>query len=130
MTASTVDAAPGGELSFSGYHCLVGPPGALRMSVERAGDLVVARLRGELDLHTVAAFAAALEDVCGSCRRLVVDLRGLDFIDSSGLHGLTQLRDGLAPAAQLVLVRGSENVHRTFEIVGLDRELTFVDALD
>jgi hypothetical protein len=26
-----------------------------------------------------------------------------------------------------VLIRGSENVHRTFEIVGLDRQLTFVD---
>jgi anti-anti-sigma factor len=115
---------------MSSFQRVVAPPGRLDLSVERSDDVVVVRLRGELDLHSVSAFEVAVEAACRSCRRLVIDLRALHFIDSSGLHGIMDLRDRLAPGAELLLVRGSASVHRTFGIVGLDQQLTFVEGLD
>jgi anti-sigma B factor antagonist len=113
------------------YERLAAAPGGLAWSVERRGDLVVGRLRGDLDLHSVAQFEAAVADVTREpCRRLAIDLRGLEFIDSSGLHAIARLPDRLPRGSELVLVRGRDTVHRTFEIVGLDQELVFVDALD
>jgi anti-anti-sigma factor len=116
-------------LDVTDHQRVAGSPGSLELSVERSGDLVVAHLRGDLDLHSVRELEAALPDTCRWCRRLVLDLRGLAFIDSSGLHGLVRVRDGLPSGVELMLVRGSPNVHRTFEIVGLGPQFTFVDAV-
>ena len=60
-------------------------------------------------------------------RRLVVDLRGLEFMDSTGLTLLTRWalgaeRDGFAFA----LVAGNERIQRLFELTGLAAHFTFV----
>ena len=60
---------------------------SFRVEVSRDGDNARLRLTGELDLDTtpiLQAEIAALRET-GS-RSLVLDLTGLDFIDSSGLH--------------------------------------------
>jgi anti-anti-sigma factor len=43
-------------------------------------------LRGELDIATAPAFAAAVEALNG--RPCEIDLEGLEFLDSAGLHAL------------------------------------------
>jgi anti-sigma B factor antagonist len=117
-------------LDVTSYQRLVGGPGGLKLAVARLDDVVLARVRGELDLKSVAAFEAAMDEAAHApCRRLVLDLRELDFIDSTGLHAITALGKRLI-GSELLLVRGPASVHRPFELVGLDRRLTFVDALD
>jgi anti-sigma B factor antagonist len=52
----------------------------------RSGDgRAVVALRGELDLADAAAVAAALTAVAAREPRIIVDLTGLEFIDSSGV---------------------------------------------
>ena len=61
-----------------------------------SGGYVVVALRGELDLMDAAAVAAALRAVAARQPRIIADLAGLEFIDSSGVaalaHGRRQAR--------------------------------------
>jgi anti-sigma B factor antagonist len=61
-------------------------------------------------------------------RLLILDLRGLTFVDSTGLR-LIMSAHGRARASgrRLVLVRGPDVVQRVFKITRLERELEFVD---
>ncbi len=65
---------------------------------------------------------------------VVLDLRGLEFMDSSGLRVVALADRRLSAAGRgLVLVRGRETVQRVFEITRMEERLTFVNepaALD
>jgi anti-anti-sigma factor len=112
------------------------PPGApappFTVDVQRRDDVVVVRPHGELDLATVETLRAALDGV-EDAGRLVLDLRGLSFIDSTGLHLLVALdsraqRDGFqltlvappAPADQAIQVSG---LHEALPFVAVDEEI-------
>jgi anti-sigma B factor antagonist len=82
---------------------------------------------GELDL----AGAAALEQTrleAESADALVLDLRGVGFMDSSGLRliALTAQR-AQELGRRLALVPGPEQVMRVFEITRMRERLDFVD---
>ena len=73
---------------------------------------------------------AALEPI-ENAKRLVLDLRGLSFIDSTGLHLLIALHqraqhDGF----QLTLVAPAGPADRAIRLSGLDQALPFVPAAD
>jgi anti-sigma B factor antagonist len=88
------------------------------------------RPAGELDMSSVPQLDARLREALeAGARRLVVDLRGLDFMDSTGLTLLMRWsraarQDGFAMA----LVRGDARIHRLFELTAMDQMFTFVDG--
>jgi anti-sigma B factor antagonist len=102
-------------------------PEPFRCELVPENGRTLVRLGGELDMSTVPLLEERLrEALAGGGRRLVVDLRGLDFMDSTGLTLL--MRWGLGAAQdgyELALVRGEDRVHRLFEITGLDSRFTF-----
>lgn len=55
------------------------------LSTSEYGGHVVVALRGELDITGAAGVAAALAVVAARKPEIVVDLAGLEFIDSSGV---------------------------------------------
>jgi ABC-type transporter Mla MlaB component len=66
-------------------------------AVERVGDAVVVRLTGELDLYNAHEVRNALvEQAAGEPERVVVDLSGVEFIDSTALGVLIEARTKLA----------------------------------
>jgi anti-sigma B factor antagonist len=85
---------------------------------------------GELDMFTVPVLEASLKKAHAEGHHtLVVDLRGLDFIDSTGLTLLTRWslgaeRDGF----DLALVAGSDRIQRLFELTRLITHFKFVDG--
>jgi len=91
-----------------------------------------ARVRpvGELDLSTVPVLEEQLRQAhAGGFRQVVVDLRGLEFMDSTGLTLLARWstgadRDGYAFA----VVPGSARIQRLFDLTGLGAVFTFVDG--
>jgi stage II sporulation protein AA (anti-sigma F factor antagonist) len=90
---------------------------------------VVLTLGGELDLATVALLHEQLDRAMRGRRAVVIDLSGLQFIDSSGLHVLMRAeRELRAAGGQLVLVYGSRAVHRVFELTGLDHYFAWHDS--
>jgi anti-sigma B factor antagonist len=101
----------------------------LVVDVEWRDGASVVQLRRELDLATVDVLRATLDGL-GACRSLVIDMRGLSFIDSSGLHLLVELqqraeRDGL----ELRLVAPPAPVDTPIRLCGLDERLPFVAEL-
>jgi anti-anti-sigma factor len=87
------------------------------------------RPRGELDISTVPILEGRLRDALGGGgRQLVVDLRELEFMDSTGLTLLVRWARGAAhDGYDLALIRGEPRVHRLFEITGLDATFVFAD---
>jgi len=62
-------------------------------------------------------------------KRLIVDLRGLTFMDSTGVRLLIELhRSTQRDAVQLSLVRPPAPVDTTIQTCGLDTMLPFVAA--
>jgi len=95
-------------------------PGSLEISSALVDDAVTISLQGELDLSSASRMEerfAAIDEQRPS--RVVVDLGGLAFMDSTGLRALL-LADELAREHnyELVLLPGQEAVQRVFEVTG------------
>jgi len=103
-------------------------PRPFAVDVQRRNDVAIVQPHGELDLATVETLRTALDGV-EIVGRLVVDLRGLSFIDSTGLCLLVTLnqraqRDGF----QLTLVAPAAPADTAIQVSGLDQALPFVAA--
>ena len=115
------------------------------VEVQRREHVTIVQPRGELDLASAETLRSTLEAAIADTQRavldgmedgarLVLDLRGLSFIDSTGLHLLVALdqraqRDGF----QLTLLAPAAPVDRAIQLCGLDQTLPFatrVDAVD
>jgi anti-sigma B factor antagonist len=86
---------------------------------------------GELDLATAPRLCARLDAARGArVRRLVVDLTGVDFIDSTGLRALmgasTELRHAGGKLAVALLPEGG--VARLFDVTGIRENLRTFDT--
>lgn len=62
------------------------------LSTRECGGHVVVALRGELDIADAAVVAARLAAVAASEPQIIVDLSGLEFIDSCGVAALARGR--------------------------------------
>jgi anti-sigma B factor antagonist len=109
------------------------------IDVQRREHVAIVQPRGDLDLATVetlrsrldAAIAetlrAVLDDGMETAARVVLDLRGLSFIDSTGLHLLVALEQRAAcDGFLLTLLAPAAPIDRTIRLCGLDQALPFV----
>lgn len=100
------------------------------ITAEHAPDaVIVLTLEGELDLASASKLEQELLSVeAGRPRRVVVDLGGLTFMDSTGMRTLALAqRRSLADSHELVLRRGPHQVQRVFELTGSQDTFTFED---
>jgi anti-sigma B factor antagonist len=107
----------------------IDPSGFSISTSERDGRTVVA-ISGELDLATAPELEEVLLERLDAGQRVVLDLRDLQFMDSSGLRVLvaahTRASDGKAGFAIVRPAEGSE-VARILEIAGIEGQLEIVD---
>jgi len=98
-------------------------------TTERAITLV---LTGELDLVSSPAMERVMDDLSRSDAELIiVDLSGLEFMDSTGLHLLLRVQQRAQEAGRrFALIRGGEAVQRLFDLTGLADSLTVVDSAE
>ena len=104
-------------------------PGTLVITSAIENGAVSIALSGELDLAGARQLEMRLDEAeRGSPERLVIDLRDLSFIDSTGLRLLLQA-DARARerGCELVLRRGEATVQRVFEVTGALDVLRFED---
>jgi anti-sigma B factor antagonist len=100
-------------------------PFGCEVQPERGGVRVLAA--GSLDMATAPVLEAQLAQLReAGFRRLIVDLRGLEFMDSSGLRLLLTWdaearQDGFA----IEFVKGPPAVQRVFDITGTASRVTF-----
>jgi anti-sigma B factor antagonist len=101
----------------------------LDFETTRNGTVAVIAATGELDLSGATVLEAELDRIAADpeLAAIVLDLRGLEFMDSSGLR-LIVLADMRARDAghRFALVKGPDTVHRVFEITRMSERLDFV----
>ena len=86
-------------------------------------------LVGELDLGSAPQLVAALKAAQRDGRPIVVDLRGLRFIDSTGLRTLLHASQaGSRAGLALQLIAGSPTVMRVFDLTGTAVHFEWAEA--
>jgi len=101
----------------------------LTVRVEHEADGLVIRAFGELDLSNAETLDAELRRaIGGDAGSIVLDLSGLDFIDSTGLRVLiSAAKQSRQDGARLAIRRGSEAVQQVIAVSGVDGTLPFID---
>lgn len=103
--------------------------------VDRRDGAVVVTLAGELDLYNAEEVRGALLEACATePQKLVVDLEGVRFIDSTALGVLIEARSRLADRSGFRLAAPGLETRRALEVSGLDRHFivhgTVAEALE
>lgn len=91
-------------------------------NVEQREGATAVVLRGELDVAAREAAATALaEAIAGGSGFVLVDLRGLAFMDLTGLHCLYDAKlQADAAGTPIVILDGSGPPHRLLALSGID----------
>jgi anti-anti-sigma factor len=95
--------------------------------VSQEGRVRTIALNGECDLDVFQDVDELVRrSVSGGSSALRIDLRGLTFIDSSGVRGLLIAKDwAVSKGSRFSIIPGSPNVMRVFALVGLLDKLPF-----
>jgi anti-anti-sigma factor len=90
-------------------------------------DRHVLVIEGELDLSGVPAFEAAASQLCQlGARHLLVDISGVDFIDSTGLRAILAVKSTCEEhGCGFSMTHGSGQAERLFELTRLVDRLPF-----
>jgi anti-anti-sigma factor len=101
-----------------------------QIHLDDQADVTRLRMSGELDLATSPRLEHAAETALEATpERLVLDVSGLRFIDSSGLRAIIVLHERAEREGwQLDVVRPPGQLVRVFQISGIDEHLNFIDA--
>lgn len=107
----------------------VGPH--LTVRIETRHDMASLALHGELDIATVPIVEDRLAHVEGvGVAVIMLDLRELTFIDSTGLHALLRARDrATSNGHRLVLVDASQSTRRLLELTRTEFLLDDAEAV-
>jgi anti-anti-sigma factor len=96
---------------------------------EESGAIVVT-LAGELDLHNADDVRRALEEASErGPARIVVDLSGVEFLDSTVLSVFVQARRRAGDAGGFRLAAAGPEPRRIFQVAGVDGYLELYDSV-
>lgn len=99
----------------------------MSLEIVSGGDSVTVHVTGEVDLASKHLLEEALANLGVEPRNLMVDLRGVTFIDSMGLAMLLRIdRLCTANGGSLALAAPSENVRKLLKMAQLDEVLTIL----
>ncbi|HUA05702.1 MAG TPA: STAS domain-containing protein [Solirubrobacteraceae bacterium] len=91
----------------------------LTLDTRRLGDAAVVSVGGDIDLTAADAVESALDAARGQCTVLVLDLRAVGFMDTSGLRLVISCQQRAeADGYRFAVVPGSDKIRRLFEIAG------------
>jgi anti-anti-sigma factor len=100
-----------------------------QVEVRREGSAAVIAISGELDLASGPRLEQELAALNSDITLVVVDLRQLEFMDSTGLSIIVRAHQRLAERdCELSLVRGSPQVQRLLDLTGVAERVRLVQA--
>ncbi len=102
----------------------------LTFTTDQVDTVTVLDVAGEVDLDTADLLRAEAEKALSDRPpELVLDLTGVDFLDSSGLGALLSLQRRLADEGGFLrLVIGSRHVRRVIDVTGMANVLAIYDT--
>ena len=95
-------------------------------SITAGGACAVVRITGEIDVYTAPQLRERVIDLIEhGTLHLIMDLRGVDFLDSTGLGAFVgSLKRLRARQGSLTVVTGSNRIRQIFQITGLTKVFT------
>lgn len=105
----------------------------MELTFEKKKDTLVVRIKGELDMHTADDLRQGIEKYLQdfpSLKNMILELKGVGFIDSSGVgvilgrYKTLRQRNGKVGAAAL-----NPSIKRIFELSGLLKIMPIYDTL-
>lgn len=101
----------------------------LEIAVSETGGVRLLRLRGELDMAGVDQLERLLTpNQTPEGATFVIDMRGLSFIDSSGLRALIMADERVRDeGGRFIVVRGPDRVNEILEMTGVAQRIELVD---
>ena len=104
----------------------------MRTEVSEIAGWTVVNVWGELDVATSPSLRETLIRLVGEgSNRLILDLDGVDFLDSTGLGVLVgALKRVRTHEGELALVCTQPRILKVFEITGLDKAVPLLPTLD
>ena len=101
-----------------------------RVDVRNEGAASVLALSGELDLSSSPQLEQELDRALQEgTSQLIVDLRELEFMDSTGLSVLVKAHQRVQEAGvQFAVVKGSAQVQRLLSLTGVADRITVADT--
>lgn len=105
--------------------------GLATVVIDEHEGVPVATVRGELDISNVDTIRRRLTDLPNLAFGIVLDLSGVDFMDSSGIALLYDLEQRFSRRSQRLIVVSPPGSapRRTLELVGLPTLATVIDEL-
>lgn len=102
---------------------------AIEVKIERDGDAVIVSPAGDVDLHRSPAFRERLKKVAEEKpKRLIVNLEGVPYMDSSGVATLVEaMQIARRQSMTLVLCGVQTRVRSILEIARLDQLFKIAD---
>ena len=106
------------------------PDAVFETDARQMGDVVVVSVTGELDMASAAALYRAV-DRAQDRGQIVVDLRDLTFIDSTGIRALIEVYSaGQNGHSTVSFIRGQAHVQRVLQMAGVEGLLAWVELPD
>lgn len=104
----------------------------LHIDTSVRADWHVVSPAGDIDLHTVPALRARLDDIrAQGRRRIAIDLTRVDFLDSSALGMLVSMQRELeSDSGQLRVACPQPQVSKVFRITRLAEVIPIYDSVD
>ena len=104
----------------------------MQYSFELEGQALIVTLRGELDLHTSPEFKEALTklfETHSHVTNLIMDVKGLSFVDSSGLGViLGRYRELQERGGRLFFVQANPQIKRILQMSGFQKISEFANS--
>ena len=96
-------------------------------TVETRPGKTIVRLCGDLDMASVAQCEERFRAIQLDAEALIVDLRGLTFLDSMGLSVLLGAHCGAQDqGGSVALIQGNRTIHRVFQITDTHTRVNWV----
>ena len=106
-------------------------PYELKLATQTRGLAAIVKVAGTLDIHGAPDLDREVDRLLrGQSREILVDLRGIDFMDSIGIRSLVRAhRTAMKAGVPLWIVRGGTAVSQVLRMTGVDVTLPMIDEL-
>ncbi|MEQ8665756.1 MAG: STAS domain-containing protein [Rhodospirillales bacterium] len=95
------------------------------------GEHLIIAFSGDIDLQSSSQARTVLLDAVSRGQPLLVDLSGVEYIDSSGVASLVEsFQKARKSGLDYVLVSVSDGARRVLELARLDKVFTIVSTID
>ena len=103
----------------------------MEFSCTEAGDVLIVRVMAErIDAAAALKFKDALRELTGAASHVALDLRDVQFVDSSGLGAIVAVMKLMGTTRRLYLAGLTPTVDKVFRLTRMDSIFTIHGSVD